>query len=112
MVITAHPLSTETQSGNSNIFATSGCELAGLFVNITAKSGTLPTLVVKVQTTPNQTDWYDVPNIATSTLNNITGIWIVPLSGLRVSEDIRIVWTIGGVNPSFTFSADVSLASN
>lgn len=69
-------------------------------LDVTAASGTTPTLDVIVEDTLDGTNWFQVGAFAQRTgvareVINITGLF---------SDVIRVRWTIGGTTPSFTFS--------
>lgn len=89
---------------------------AAFSINVTAVSGTLPVLVVRVQFSPNNTDWYDLDTTNAQTAN-ITGIstnTLVVYPGIPsvvnrscngvLPRFVRMAWTISGTTPSFTFS--------
>jgi hypothetical protein len=80
-----------------------------LFVKVTAITGTTPTLDVKIQESPDGTDWYDVPSFATAQFTT-TGSESVRLTvGTKLAEKVRVVWTIGGTaSPTATFSVHLS----
>ena len=86
-----------------------------LFLNITAASGTAPTLAVKLQCLDQVSGaWFDVPGasfasavgVSTQTLTLFPGAAVV--ANVSVNQTIRniyrAVYTIGGTTPSFTFS--------
>lgn len=100
------------------------------FINVTASSGTSPTLDVIWQTsTDGGTTWINVPwrhtQITTSTTEFITfrlglGIGEVGAEGAVAStggtlikpavvdvNNMRLQYTIGGTSPSFTFTYDI-----
>src|SRR5579863_1065852 len=111
--ITLHSSAAETSSGNGTSFSPSGETLIGMFVHITAVSGTLPTLSVKLQQSPNGTDWYDVSSagsvVSVSTLAGIGLTLASPGSNpTYLADDVRCVWTIGGLNASFTFDVELT----
>ena len=102
---------TETQSGATAVIGIPNNQIIGLFVNVSAVSGTLPSLSVILQHSPNLTDWYDVPNAGgTITLTGLSAVGLYsfyPSVGQPCLDNIRLSWTIGGIDPSFTFSADL-----
>ena len=104
--VTLHTSGIETTSGQGPIFTVDN-QLVGMFINISAVSGTLPTLVVKLQQSPNGNDWYDVSGVATGSLAGISLTPIIPSTQQLIAENVRAVWTIGGVNPSFTFEVEL-----
>lgn len=75
-------------------------------LNVTAASGTAPSLVVTVQDSPDGTSWTTRDTFATKTG---TGNEVRALpAGLDTFQ--RVSWTITGTTPSFTF--DVQFASS
>src|SRR5258708_39485908 len=104
MDIILHASGAETSSGSSASFGTGNMGLVGLFVNITAKSGTLPTLIVNIQHSPDNVTWYDVPSLTTSSLNIVSAVSTILSNPTPLADYVRCNWTIGGVNPSFTFT--------
>lgn len=95
----------------------------------TAASGTSPTLDVAIQTTPDDgTTWITCWRFAQTTDDadrELTTFWALGADGSTdldaeraalattggalslptpISDKIRVVWTIGGTTPSFTFS--------
>lgn len=89
-----------TATANTNKVNAGGYGTAKAFLNITAVSGTTPTLVVKFQDSFDGTNWVDVASGAFSS-QNATGINSLVLS--NVGPYLRAVQTVGGSSPSFTF---------
>lgn len=102
------------------------CQAAAIILDVTAASGTSPTLDVAIETSPdNGTTWYAAYEFTQMTSTGTRrmdirdiGIGITEV-GSEVSiaevnnpikantvltQDIRIKATIGGTNPSFTFA--------
>ena len=89
-----------------------------LFVNVTAATGTTPTLVVRVQVQdPVSTNWVDLPGASTASITAATGTTPVLLAiapdlnevanskvNFALPRTYRLAWVIGGTTPSFTFS--------
>lgn len=74
---------------------------ATLCVNVTAASGTSPTLAVSYEISPDGgTTWFTHTAGATITA---AGNQVIQLTGLGRAS--RVTATIGGTAPSFTFSA-------
>lgn len=71
------------------------------FVNVTAVSGSDPTLVIVIEMSPdNGSTWY-----THSTLTTITGTGKSIKAVTNFGNDVRISYTIGGTgSPSFTFT--------
>lgn len=73
---------------------------ATLCVDVTAASGTSPTLAISYEISPdNGTTWFTHTTGATLTA---TGKQVIQLTALGRSS--RVTATIGGTTPSFTFS--------
>lgn len=78
-----------------------------VFLNVTAFSGTTPTLDVKIQTSDDGgTTWYDVPSGA---FTQKTGTGTQMLAFTAFGDTVRCVSTIGGTNPSFTYAVKAVL---
>ena len=84
-------------------------------INVTAASGTTPTLVVQLQVQdPVSTSWIDVTPAATPTITGTGLTMLTVCPGISESANSRVAqglprvfrfrWTIGGTTPSFTFS--------
>lgn len=92
--------------------ATSGAENSSNYnalyavLDITAVSGTTPTLDVKFQTSVDGSVWVDIASGAFSQ-KTATGTDKLEISG--IARYLRVVATIGGTTPSFTFSLKVSV---
>jgi hypothetical protein len=104
------PSATKTATGNDTGQALGGAfNNIALYVNVTAASGTTPTLVVKLQDSPDGTNWYDITGATTASLTT-TGAVAVRTT-VACGHSIRAVWTIGGTTPSFTFSVNAVLSA-
>ena len=92
----------ETGAGttNSSKVNAGGYGTAKAFLNITAVSGTSPTLDVKFQDSYDGTNWVDVASGAFSQ-KTATGASSLVLS--NVGPYLRAVRTRGGTSPSFTY---------
>lgn len=71
-------------------------------LQVSAVSGTTPTLVVKVQHSANGTVWADLATF--SSQNAINGEYLEVAAGTTVNRYLRAQWTIGGSSPSFNFN--------
>ncbi len=111
MDILLHPAGTETSSGTSTMFSIANLGVVGLFVNVAAVSGTLPTLTVNIQHSPDSSTWYDVTGLTTVSLVGITTTAVSLAVMTPLADYIRCKWTIGGLNPSFTFTTDLVVYS-
>lgn len=75
------------------------------YIDVGAVTGTTPTNDVKVQSSDDNTNWFDVTGatfaqLVTASAN--VGIRLISFQGQRRYH--RLVTTIGGTTPSFTFS--------
>lgn len=114
--VTISASSAKTATGNSGAIANpGGAKGIHLVLNITAASGTTPTLDVKVQRFDQTSgNWVDLPSAAFAQKNTTGTDDLVIYPGIAetanrsvsdvVGEEIQVVWTIGGTTPSFTFS--------
>ena len=96
---------TETTTGNSGTL-----DLLGLFsvepeqiraqLEVTAASGTTPTLDVKLQDSVDGTNWNDLFLFtqATATTREVKNHSTI------FARFVRVVWTVAGTTPSFTFN--------
>ena len=94
------PSATKTASGNGDTYEVGDESTLRLTLAVTAASGTLPTLDVKVQTSQDASTWRDVYLFGQKTTTT-TGD---RQSFSNLDRFVRAVYTIGGTNPSFTFS--------
>lgn len=98
-----------TTSGQSSGVDVGPFDEAILLLNVTAASGTSPTLDIKIQTSHDNSDWYDTGTAFTQ----ITAT--SKPSALKVTnfgKYVRAAWTIGGTSPSFTFSLQMVAKTN
>lgn len=95
-----------TETGNSGALAIDNRDEAEdlhLTVDVTAVTGAVPTLNLKVQwSADGGTTWAD-PDPADS-FAEITAAKVVSESYTIKSPHYRVVWTLAGTTPSFTFS--------
>ena len=106
--VTLHATRAETASGTSNTIAPGSNTLIGMFINVSEVSGILPTLTIKLQESPNGTDWYDVSGMVNSNALASTGLTsVLAQSNQLVADNVRLSWVIGGVNSSFTFEVEL-----
>lgn len=68
-------------------------------LNVTAASGSTPTLDVVVEDSFDGSVWNTV---ATFTQKTAAGVQAVDVSG-QFTDQLRVRWTVGGGTPSFTF---------
>lgn len=96
-----HASSAETATGQSVAVDLTEYDEAVLLLDVTAASGTSPTLDIKLQTSHDGDDWYDLGDAFAQQ----TGV--AKPDALKITNfgsNVRAVWTIGGTTPSFTFS--------
>lgn len=90
-----------TATGNSGVISGWGAvTVLRLQLDVTAASGTSPTLDVVVEDTLDGTNWNTVGTFAQKTVAareviNVTAPF---------ADRLRVRWTLGGTGPSFTFS--------
>lgn len=92
---------TRTSSGVSSGFNKNDLYEGLVLAKVTAASGTNPTLAIKVETSPDNATWFDLPGGAFA---QITGAGQYALKIDNFGKYIRLAYTLGGTNPSFTFS--------
>jgi hypothetical protein len=97
------PSAARTTSGNSGMLDPGELgETLVLLVNVTAASGTTPSLALSVEWGHDGTDWF-VPETA-DTFTAITAAIKRVKTFERKGPLYRVVWAITGTTPSFTFS--------
>jgi hypothetical protein len=89
-------------AGNSGNIQTYGGELIRGQLNVTAASGTAPTLNVLIEDTVDGVNYNTVGTFAQKTSSGREVINITT----PFSETLRVSWTIAGTSSSFTFSID------
>lgn len=76
-----------------------------LFIDVTAVTGSTPTLNLYVETYDfNSAKWYTVPGV---TIAQITAAGQVVAALTNFGETIRLRAVVGGTSPSFTYGASV-----
>lgn len=112
--------SARTASANGTTGTNHNFRGAEFFVNVTAVSGTTPTMTVQLQESYNGTNFRDVDTTnaqtASITANGIYKFVVYP--GVTTAANaalnsilprtFRLAWTIGGTTPSFTFATFVN----
>jgi len=119
----------QTATGNSAAFSVPTVGMAMVGIDITAFSGTTPTLTVWLQASDDGgTTWFDVPNdlalisattAATGTMSstarrNIVDTLVISAAQKHFAlyrqlpgDTVRLNWVISGTTPSITFSASM-----
>jgi len=91
-----------TTNGNSGDIRAIGSESVRAQLNVTAATGTSPTLNVLIEDT---LDGINYNTIGTFAQKTAPGREIINIT-VPFSETLRASWSIAGTNPSFTFSLD------
>jgi hypothetical protein len=115
--VTVDASSAKTATGNGATATNFDSTGAFIFVNVTAVSGTTPTLVAKVQHSFDGTTFTDLDatNAATASITT-AGLYVIKVfpgiptvaagsCNSPLPRTWRLTWTIGGTTPSFTFSS-------
>jgi len=98
------PSAARTTTGNSGQLNPSGDgETINLLVNVTAVSGTTPNLVLSVEWSSDGTN-FATPDGAADAFAAITTTATKVKQVERKGKFYRVVWTITGTTPSFTFT--------
>jgi hypothetical protein len=93
-----------TASGTSAAAAAEDVFAIAAALNVTAKSGTNPTLDVRLETTADGgATWYTCGTFAQNTVVASEAKMFAP-----VGSQVRWAWTVGGDTPSFTFAITCS----
>ena len=79
------------------------------YLNVTAASGTSPTLTVAFQDSPDGINWYPIPSGAFSAVTAAGLSRLVVPAGTAVGSYLRAVLTAGGTTPSFTTSLTIQI---
>lgn len=69
-----------------------------VLINVTAVTGTSPTLVVNLQCVSEAGTAYTLASSASITVTGVSTVQVPDMC-----ESMRAAWTIGGTTPSFTF---------
>lgn len=96
-----------TANGSSATFDVSRFAEGVVIVNVTAVSGTSPTMDLFIDTyDPVNNVWATLTKLTGSTnypTITATGAYAYPIN--NYGRTVRLRWQLGGTNPSFTFSA-------
>lgn len=94
-----------TATGQSNAFDVGNLDSVSVFVDVTAVSGTSPSMTVNVEWTYDGATWF-----AADTADAFTAITAAKKTVKRFDvkgTKFRLNYTISGTTPSFTFSSTV-----
>lgn len=108
--ITFTPAATAvTANGQSSVQDVSSYKEGILVIDITAVTGTTPTLNIAVQTYDFLSGkWVTVPGV---TVAQQTAVGTVAVAVTNFGEQMRLSYTVGGTTPSFTLSAGFTAKS-
>jgi hypothetical protein len=110
--------SARTASGNGTASINYNWRGAIFYLNVTAASGTTPTLTWRIQWSyDGGTTWidYDTTNLQTASITTTGASKLIVYPGITTTanaqlglplpRNFRTAWTIGGTTPSFTFAS-------
>lgn len=101
-----------TSTFNSATFNSNAASGIVIEVNVSARSGTTPTLDVNLQDSPDGgTTWNTVSSLTQITATGV-GVKRLNLRDTPVADLCRLNYTIGGTTPSFTFASRIVLVRN
>jgi hypothetical protein len=102
---------TVDSDGNSDYILLPTNQGIGMVVNITAVSGTLPSLTLTLQHSLDQTVFVNVPNgqgsFSLAGLDSPGTYALYFPTGQNLFDYARLSWTVGGTESSFTFDASM-----
>ena len=104
-VITLSASSAKTGSGDSGPVSVERYAEALVFIDVTAAGGTNPTLSFDVECGPED----GALGFIHTQPAQITGTGKTLVKLANIGPWLRLRWTLGGTNPSFTFSAVLAL---
>lgn len=95
------PSAARTANGNSDVEQFAG-EAMAVTLDVTAASGTTPSLTVVVEDAPTQNGpWTQLAAFAAQTA---IGTNVQRITNSAIHSYVRARWTVSGTTPSFTFS--------
>jgi hypothetical protein len=97
-----------TATGQSSALTAPTASQMLLAVDVTASSGTTPTLDITVEWTPDGTNWF-VSDTSDAFAQITAGKKTVKAFAVKAAQ-YRVKWTIAGTTPSFTFSVSAAAA--
>lgn len=93
---------TVTGAGATAIANTGDAEALRVQLNVTAVTGTTPSLTVLVEDSLDGTNWN---TIGSFTAKTAVGREVINIT-TPFADKVRVSWTISGTTPSFTFVVD------
>ena len=91
-----------TASGNTDPLDISRYNEGMVFLAVTTNSGTTPTLDCKIQYSPDKINWVDSGDAFTQ-ITTVNGTFVKKLTS-NFGKYIRLVFTLAGTTPNYTFS--------
>lgn len=92
-----------TSNGNSGAISGETGDFIGIQVDVTAASGTAPTLLIGLQWSMDGVAWA-VTDPTAEVFTSITGTTSLVRNFSVKAPQYRVIYTIAGTTPSFTFS--------
>lgn len=93
-----------TTSSTSSAFKIKGSNSIRVYVDVTAKTGTNPTLDIDIETSPDNSNWYTAV-----TMTQITDTGQFTDTATIIGPYVRVKYAFGGSDtPGFTFSVKMS----
>jgi hypothetical protein len=81
---------------------------ATIILDSAAGTGTTPTLDVKLQSSPDNSTWTDIPGAVFAQVVAVASQQILGIDVVKCQRYIRTVSTITGTTPSFTYSLNLA----
>jgi len=105
-----HESGAVTQDGETSAFDIGGYLHGWLVVDVTDMSGVAPTMDLELQGYNGLSGkWFAVPGLTIAQITEIgQTVYVTPE---LICQKVRLVWTIGGDQPSVTFSANLQVKS-
>lgn len=105
MQLLLHNSTQETGTGNSGDYTEPDFNVSRLIVSVSQISvNLLGSVTVKAQCSPDGSNWFDIPNLATGGLTTTGAVTVNLSSVFNTGDHVRIVWTLNNAN-SVTFTA-------
>ena len=105
--ILASAARTTTAAGTA-VTGFAAARLLVLQLNVTAASGTLPSLSVAIQDTVDGTNWNTITTFTTATAVTREVVRLTT----AFTDRLRVIWVVEGTTPSFTFDVSTWADSN
>lgn len=105
--ISVRASSAATASGQSAAVRCANVEQVSLLVDVTAVTGTSPSMTLSVEWSDDGTTWF-APDVADAFTAITTAVKRAREFDVK-APFMRVVWTITGTTPSFTFAVDAYL---